>query len=127
MGIHRACQPELVLAAEKISAGESGGFGGNGNIRVRAYCAFGAVPYAGEKPEACLFTIAETEDVLRAGIPALWHHKATRNTALESKADARLERRRDKDRAAQDKMLARQGGYIWYAILAWHHNESPPS
>ena len=102
-------QPELVLAAEKISAGESGVLGTTGISELGAIAHLGPYHMQVKNPKHGLFTIAETEDVLRAGIPALWHHKATRNTSLESKADARLERRRDKDRAAQDTMLARQG------------------
>lgn len=62
-----------------------------------------------KNPVQGLFDITETDDVLRAGIPALWHHKSTRNVTLQAKADARLERRADKDQSAQDRMLGRQG------------------
>ncbi len=103
-------QPELVLAAEKISTGRSPALGATKISELGDIAHLGPYHMQVKNPKQGLFTIAETEDdALRAGIPALWHHKATRNTTLESKADARLERRSDKDRAAQDKMLARQG------------------
>lgn len=102
-------QPELVLVAEKIGVGGSGVLGTTGISELGDITHLGPYHMQVKNPKQGLFTIAETEDILRVGIPALWHHKATRNTTLESKADARLERRRDKDRAAQDTMLARQG------------------
>ncbi len=102
-------QPELIFVAEKIRAGESEVVGTTGISELGDIAHLGPYHMQVKNPKHGLFTIAETEDVLRAGIPALWHHKATRNTTLEAKADARLERRRDTDRAAQDTMLARQG------------------
>ena len=62
-----------------------------------------------KNPTQGLFTIVETEDRLRAGIPALWHHKSRKNCTLEARANAVLERRRDRDGAAQDRMLAQEG------------------
>ena len=83
-------QPELVLVAEKISAGRSPALGATGISELGDIAHLGPYHMQVKNPKHGLFTIAETEGVLRAGIPALWHHKATRNTTLESKADARL-------------------------------------
>ena len=52
-----------------------------------------------KNPDQGLFSIVETREILRAGIPALWHHKSTYNITLEATADSRLERRTDRDRA----------------------------
>jgi len=42
-------------------------------------------------------------------MPALWHHKAVRNTCLAASADALLERRADRSRSDQDRMLEKSG------------------
>ena len=61
-----------------------------------------------KNPDQGLFYIVETEERLRSGIPVLWHHNSLKFTTLESKSNARLERRKDRDRTAQDRMLDRQ-------------------
>ena len=76
-----------------------------------------------KNPKQGLFNIVETDDNLRAGIPALWHQKSTRNTTLEAKANARLERRSDKGRLEQDLMLQRKDACRWHVKSAWRHNE----
>ncbi len=61
-----------------------------------------------KNPVQGLFSIIETRDSLHAGIPALWHHSATYNTTLLAAADARLQKRGDKDAKAQEAILAKQ-------------------
>ena len=61
-----------------------------------------------KNPTQGLFTIVETDEPLRAGIPALWHHSSTRETSLQVTSNARLERRTDRDREKQDSMLAQE-------------------
>ena len=68
-----------------------------------------------KNPKYGLFTVRErpqaaapAEWKLRAGFPALWHHKGVRNRFLEVCADSRLERRADRGRTDQDRMLAQQ-------------------
>ena len=61
-----------------------------------------------KNPKQGLFTITETSDPLQAGKPALWHHSSKREIRLEVAANARLERRADRDKGKQDAMLARK-------------------
>ena len=61
-----------------------------------------------KNPGQGLFTIVETDEPLKAGIPALWHHSSTRETSLQVTSNARLERRTDRDKGKQDIMLAQQ-------------------
>lgn len=102
-------QAELIAAAKELC---SSGYGPLPSIPISE---LGDIVHVGpyhmqiKNPTYGLFRIVETDDALQAGIPALWHHKWTRNTTLESQADARLERRGDKDRATQDQMLKEQG------------------
>ena len=102
-------QSELVLVAEKIRLGESGPFAGVAVTELENLADLGPYHMQVKNPKQGLFNIVETDDNLRAGIPALWHQKSTRNTTLEAKANARLERRSDKGRLEQDLMLQREG------------------
>lgn len=102
-------QSELVLIAEGMRTGEYGPLTGVPLTKLQSIVDLGPYHMQVKNPKQGLFNIFETDDSLRAGIPVLWHHKSRRNTTLEAKADARLERRSDRDRLDQDAMLARQG------------------
>ena len=62
-----------------------------------------------KNPSQGLFDIIETEDQLRSGHAALWHHSAKRTTTLEATANARLHDRKDRSRADQEAMLKKAG------------------
>ena len=102
-------QAELVLVAQGIRTGRYGPFTAVSVAELGNIVNLGPYHMQVKNPSHGLFDIVETDDDLRAGIPALWHHKSTRNTTLQAKANARLERRGDRDRLAQDLMLERQG------------------
>ena len=102
-------QSELVLAAEEIRIGKSDPFASLAVTELHNLADLGPYHMQVKSPKQGLFSIVETDDHLRAGIPALWHQDSARNTTLETKANARLERRSDKDRLEQDLMLQRQG------------------
>ena len=101
--------PELVLVAEGMRSGSNGSLTGIPMVDLDSIADLGPYHMQIRNPTQGLFSIVETDDPLRPGIPALWHHKSTEATTLEAKANARLERRADKDRSAQDRMLERQG------------------
>ena len=102
-------QSELVLIAKGMHTGEYDPLTGVPLTELQSVVNLGPYHMQVKNPKQGLFKIFETDDSLRAGIPVLWHQKSARNTTLEAKADARLERRSDRDRLAQDEMLARQG------------------
>ena len=102
-------QAELVLVAETMRSGEYGPLTGLPVVELGSLADLGPYHMQIRNPAQGLFSIVETDDPLRPGIPALWHHKFTAATTLEAKANARLERRADRDRTAQDRMLERQG------------------
>ena len=102
-------QAELILVASLGRPGVAGPLRSVPLAELGDFTDLGPYEMQIKNPAQGLFDITETNDVQRAGIPALWHHKSTRNVTLQAKADARLERRADKDRSAQDRMLGRQG------------------
>ena len=102
-------QVELVVVAEGMCAGGEGSLAGLPIVDLGSIADLGPYHMQIRNPTQGLFSIVETDDPLRSGIPALWHHKSTEATTLGVKANARLERRADKDRSGQDQMLERQG------------------
>ena len=100
---------ELVLAAERLRSAEPGPFTAISIVKLGILADLGPYHMQVKNPTQGLFNIVASEEPLRSGIPALWHHKATKNTTLEARRNALLERRADKDRLAQDRMLAEQG------------------
>ena len=102
-------QAELVLVAEGMRTGQYAPLADVPLTELQDVVDLGPYHMQVKNPTYGLFNIVGTDDSLRAGIPVLWHHKWTQNTTLEAKADARLERRSDRDRLAQDEMLGREG------------------
>ncbi|MDE0358798.1 MAG: hypothetical protein OXN92_13830 [Gammaproteobacteria bacterium] len=108
-------QPGLALIAKRIALGKQGGLGSVPIAELGKLADFGPYEMQIKNPKQGLFTIRERplgatdpEWELRAGFPALWRHKAFRNKSLEARADSRLERRADRGRSDQDRMLAQQ-------------------
>ncbi len=109
-------QPGLALVAGRIASGKHRGLGSVPIQALGAFADLGPYHMQVKNPKYGLFTVREkpqtavpAEWKLRAGVPALWHHKAVRNTCLAASADALLERRADRSRSDQDRMLARSG------------------
>ncbi len=102
-------QSELALIAEGMRTSAYGPLASVPLTELQVVMDLGPYHMQVKNPKQGLFNIFETNDNLRTGIPVLWHHKSIRNTTLEAKADARLERRSDRDPFTQDAMLARQG------------------
>ena len=109
-------QPDLVLLAERLR------FGANGKAPEIPITEIGNIAELGpyemqvKNPKQGLFTIVEekeeeeeeetiTEISLRAGKPVLWHHSSNKIISLQTVANARIERRADRDRDEQNKML----------------------
>ena len=108
-------QPGLALIAKRIALGKHGRLGSVPIMELGKLADFGPYEMQIKNPKQGLFTIRERpsgatdpEWQLRAGFPALWRHKAFRNKSLEARADSRLERRADRGRSDQDRMLARR-------------------
>ena len=72
-------------------------------------CALGPYHMQIKNPQQGLFTIGETTDPSRLGEPALWHHKSTQITTLQTAANARLYSRDDRNSQGQAQMLSRAG------------------
>ncbi len=109
-------QPGLALIAKRIALGKHGRLGSVPIQNLGAFADLGPYHMQVKNPKYGLFTVSErpqtaapAEWKLRAGVPALWHHKAVRNTCLAASADALLERRADRSRSDQDGMLAKSG------------------
>ena len=109
-------QPGLALIAKSIASGKHDGLRALPVAALGSFADLGPYHMQVKNPKYGLFTVRErpastatAEWSLRAGIPALWHHKAARNTCLAASADALLERRADSSRADQDQMLAKSG------------------
>ncbi|MXX78936.1 MAG: hypothetical protein F4Z33_08270 [Gemmatimonadales bacterium] len=109
-------QPGLALIAKRIASGKHGGRDSVPITELGKLADFGPYEMQIKNPKQGLFTIRErpsgatdAEWELRAGFPALWRHKGVRNRSLEACADSRLERRADRKRSDQDRMLAQQG------------------
>ena len=109
-------QPELALIAKRIAVGKHGLLGSVPIADLGAFADLGPYHMQVKNPKYGLFTVRErppaaapAEWRLRAGMPALWHHKAVRNTCLAASADALLERRADRSRSDQDRMLEKSG------------------
>ena len=109
-------QPGLALMAQRIALGREGLVGAVPVSELESIADLGPYHMQVKSPKYGLFTVRErpasaatAEWSLRAGIPALWHHKAGRNTCLAASADALLERRSDRSRPKQDVMLGRAG------------------
>ena len=102
-------QSELVLGAEGLRSGAHGPLTAIPIVKLGSIADLGPYEMQVKNPKQGLFNIVESEEPLRAGIPALWHHKSNRNTTLEARRNALLERRRDKGGLAQDQMLVQQG------------------
>ena len=107
-------QPELAMIGVQISLGEYHHIGAVPITELAALADTGPYHMQVKNPKYGLFTIRErppeTTDPdweLRTGYPALWRHKAIRNRSLEAHADSRLERRVDRERSDQNRMLAR--------------------
>ena len=108
-------QPGLALIAKDIALGEHSPLGSVPIANLGKLADFGPYEMQIKNPKQGLFTIRErpSDEVdpiweMRAGIPALWRHKGVRNTSLETRADSRLERRADRARGDQDRMLTRR-------------------
>lgn len=102
-------QAELAVAAVSIAAGDTDWQEG---IQIRSIgdlAALGPYHMQVKNPKQGLFRITESDDPLEPGEPALWRHDHRRITRIQANADARLVRRGDRDRADQDRMLARAG------------------
>ena len=82
-------QAELVLAANALRSGAPGPLATIPITEMRNLADLGPYEMQIKNPVQGLFNIVETDETLRAGIAALWHHKSTRNTTLEAKANAR--------------------------------------
>ena len=102
-------QAELVAVADSLVSGASDRLLPLPIREVKRLAELGPYHMQIKNPGQGLFRITESGENVRAGIQALWHHKAKVNTTLEAKPDARLERRSDRDRSVQDDMLARSG------------------
>ena len=109
-------QPGLALIAKRIALGKYGLLGSVPIADLGAFADLGPYHMQVKNPKYGLFTVRERPRTaapagwkLRAGVPALWHHKASKNTCLAASADALLERRADRSRSDQDRMLAKSG------------------
>lgn len=102
-------QPDLVLRARNLRHGNYASDTTIPVTEIGALAELGPYHMQIKNPQQGLFTIVETDDPLRAGIPALWHHSSSRETRLQVTANARLERRSDREQAKQDAMLAKEG------------------
>ena len=109
-------QPGLALIAKRIALGKHGGLDSVPIAELGTFADLGPYHMQVKNPKYGLFRVRERPQAvapaewnLRAGVPALWHHKAVRNTCLAASADALLERRADRSRSDQDRMLARSG------------------
>ena len=101
-------QPDLVLYADRLRRRDYDTFPKLPIIEIGNIAKLGPYHMQVKNPGQGLFTISETDEPLRAGIPALWHHSSTRETSLQVTSNARLERRTDRDKGKQDIMLAQQ-------------------
>ncbi len=101
-------QPDLVLHAERLRRRDYDTFSKVPIIEIGNIAELGPYEMQVKNPTQGLFTIVETDDPLRAGMPALWHHSSSRETSLQVTTNARLERRPDRDKEKQDRMLAQQ-------------------
>ena len=70
---------------------------------------FGPYEMQIKNPKQGLFDIVDTNDPLRSGHPALWHHRATQIGTLEAEANARLRERENVSSDKQQAMLQRAG------------------
>ncbi|MYE34184.1 MAG: hypothetical protein F4X23_04940 [Gemmatimonadales bacterium] len=109
-------QPGLALIAKRIALGKHGGLGSVPIAELGAFADLGPYHMQVKNPKYGLFTVRERpsgatgpEWELRAGFPALWRHKGFRNKSLEAQPDSRIERRADRLRSDQDRMLAKSG------------------
>ncbi|MXW20206.1 MAG: SAM-dependent DNA methyltransferase [Gammaproteobacteria bacterium] len=101
-------QPDLVMRAERLRQRDYGATRQIPVTTISQIAELGPYHMQVKNPKHGLFTITETNDPLRAGDPALWHYSAEREIRLEVTANARLERRADRDKEKQDAMLARK-------------------
>ncbi len=101
-------QPDLVLHAERLRRRDYDTFPKVPINEIGNIAELGPYHMQVKNPGQGLFTISETDEPLRAGIPALWHHSSARETSLQVTSNARLERRTDRDKGKQDIMLAQQ-------------------
>ena len=101
-------QPDLVLKAQRVRQREYSATQQFPVTTISQIAELGPYHMQVKNPKQGLFTIAETNDPLHAGDPALWHYSAEREIRLEVAANARLERRADRDKEKQDAMLARK-------------------
>ena len=62
-----------------------------------------------KNPNQGLFKIVETQDPLRSGHPALWHHSGKKIETLKAEANARLHERKDRSNTKQEAMLKKAG------------------
>ncbi|MXX55387.1 MAG: hypothetical protein F4X15_08460 [Gemmatimonadetes bacterium] len=104
------------MIAKRVAQGKHGPLASVPIAELGAFADLGPYHMQVKNPTYGLFTVRErpqavapAEWELRAGVPALWHHKAVRNTCLAASADALLERRADRSRSDQDRMLAKSG------------------
>ena len=79
-----------------------------------------------KNPGQGLFTISETDEPLRAGIPALWHHSSTRETSLQVTSNARLERRTDRDKGKQETLCLWLNSTLGLLMRILHGNRPYP-
>ena len=101
-------QPDLVLHADRLRRRDYDTVPKLPIMEIGNIAELGPYHMQVKNPGQGLFTISETDELLRAGIPALWHHSSTRETSLQVTANARLEQRPDRDKEKQERMLAQQ-------------------
>ncbi len=125
-------QPGLALIAKRVALGKHPALGSVPIAELGAFADLGPYHMQVKNPKYGLFTVreqptaaAQPEWKLRAGVPALWHHKAARNTCLAASPDALLERRADRKQSDQDRMLAKSGRLHLAADLGMAPSEWP--
>ena len=95
---------------------------GSGQIpltTVETICDLGPYHMQIRNPEQGLFDVVETDDPTSMGEPAIWHHREKKMTTLKAAANAKLRRRKGKNRAEQDKML-KQASHLQIASELGH-------
>ena len=98
-------QPDLVVTAMGLSSGKGPLLSGIPITKLGSIADLGPYHLQIRGTNQGLFHACVTDEPLRSGIPSIWHHDSTQITTLDTKANARLELRGDRDRLKQKKML----------------------
>ena len=113
-------QPGLALIAKRVALGKHAALDSVPIAELGAFADLGPYHMQVKNPKHGLFTVREQptaaappEWKLRAGVPALWHHKAARNTCLAASPDelARTMPVLDVDRLSNGQLAAAAGVY----------------